>query len=172
MEIRLATMDDVDVIMDIYDVARRTMRENGNHSQWVNGYPSRSDVAQDIGNAASFVVCERCEDDGAEGDEAIRGVFMFALGDDPTYAVIEDGAWLNDEPYGVIHRIASDGKARGIMKAAMEFALERTDNIRIDTHADNSIMQGALGKLGFARCGIIHIADGSPRVAFHLVKQR
>ena len=30
------------------------------------------------------------------------GVFAFIIGDDPTYQVIEDGGWLNDNPYGAI----------------------------------------------------------------------
>ncbi len=38
--------------------------------------------------------------------------FAFILGEDPTYQQI-DGAWLNDQPYGTIHRIAGNGKIKG-----------------------------------------------------------
>ena len=37
---------------------------------------------------------------------------------------------------------------------------------RADTHADNKIMQHLLEKNGFTRCGVIHVADGSPRFAY------
>ena len=33
-------------------------------------------------------------------------------------------------------------------------------------HADNKIMQHLLEKNGFARCGIIHVEDGTSRVAY------
>lgn len=32
------------------------------------------------------------------------------LGEDESYRVIEDGAWHLDQPYGTIHRLASNGK--------------------------------------------------------------
>ena len=160
MLIRQATTDDIDEIMRIYDAGRAFMRAHGNESQWVDGYPSRELVEDDIAQGASYVV---------EGDDGgVHAVFAFFLGDDPTYAVIEDGAWLNDEPYGAIHRIASDGVLRGTLAAAVAFGRERVRNLRIDTHADNIPMQNAVQKAGFVRCGIIYCVDGTPRVAFHL----
>ena len=189
MHVRPATFEDQDAIMKLYDAGRSIMRENGNYSQWINGYPSNQMVSEDIERGQCFVVCDdvaasaenrmcgqSIEADSRAGGArvavadtpALRGVFMFALGDDPTYAVIEDGAWLNDEPYGVIHRISSDGSARGILRMAVDFALARTNNVRIDTHADNAIMQRALQKAGFARCGTIFCHDGTPRIAFQL----
>ena len=44
--------------------------------------------------------------------------------------------------------------------------LEHCESLRADTHADNKIMQHLLEKNGFARCGIIHVEDGTPRVAY------
>ena len=38
--------------------------------------------------------------------------------------------------------------------------------VRADTHADNKIMQHILEKNGFTKCGIIHVADGTPRIAY------
>ena len=84
MYVRLATFDDIDAIMSVYDSARQTMRDNGNEAQWVNGYPSRDLISEDIERGECYVI---------EGDDGLaHGVFMFALGDDPTYHVIEDGA--------------------------------------------------------------------------------
>ena len=161
MQIRNAEQTDIEAIMGIYDVGRSLMRATGNAAQWVNGYPSRALIEGDIAKGNCYVI---------EGDDGMaHAVFAFIIGADPTYAVIEDGAWLNDEPYGTIHRIASDGALRGVLGEAVAFALERTGNLRIDTHEDNVPMQGALAKAGFARCGIIYCEDGTPRIAFHLI---
>ena len=100
-------------------------------------------------------------------DTIMLGVFAFILGVDPTYQVIEDGAWLNDTlPYGTIHRLASSGKSKGVASAVIEWCLEHCQSLRADTHADNQIMQHLLEKNGFTRCGIIHVADGTPRIAY------
>ena len=161
MIIRPATSAELDDVMRIYDIARQAMRDAGNEAQWINGYPSRTLIEGDIARGACYVV----EDDGA-----LHGVFMFAVEDDPTYAHIEDGAWPNDEPYGVIHRIGSAGARRGILQAAVDFGLKHVDNLRIDTHADNEPMQHALAKAGFTKCGVIYCQDGTPRDAFHRVR--
>ena len=157
---RRATVEDLDTIMGIYGKARQIMRDSGNTRQWVNGYPSRNLIEGDIERGESFVI------EDLEG--TIHAVFMFSVGDDPTYSIIEDGAWLNDNPYGVIHRIASDGLVRGILAAAVTFARNTVGDIRIDTHADNAMMQRSLQKAGFERCGIIYCQDGTPRIAFQL----
>ena len=71
-------------------------------------------------------------------------------------------------PYGVIHRVAGDGSG-GILKAVIQFADEKSGYLRIDTHSDNYVMQKALTKYGFQKCGIIFVEDGSPRIAFDRV---
>lgn len=156
MEIRAATFDDIDQIETIYDIARTIMRESGNSSQWIGGYPQRSLIEEDIRRGELFVMVH---------NDMPHAVFMLSTQPDPTYFEIE-GAWLNDGPYGVIHRIASDGSLPGVLGAALEFAFQHTDSIRIDTHADNVIMRHSLGKAGFSECGIIRCHDGSPRLAF------
>lgn len=96
-----------------------------------------------------------------------EGAFAFILGPDPTYAKIEDGQWLNDTlPYGTIHRLASAGKRPGVASDIINWCLEHCESLRADTHADNKIMQHILEKNGFTKCGIIHVADGTPRIAY------
>ena len=164
MYIRLATIDDIDEIMRIYDTARETMRASGNRSQWVNGYPKREMIEDDIARRVSYVI---------EGDDGTpHAVFMFSVGQDPTYTLIEDGNWLDDEPYGVVHRIGSDGVIPRVLAKTVDYCLGIVDNIRIDTHADNVIMHHVLAKNGFERCGTIFCHDGSPRVAYQLHASR
>ena len=94
-------------------------------------------------------------------------VAYFALlpSPEPTYATI-DGAWLTDEPYGVIHRMASYPDVHGIFAAAVDFAAARYPRLRIDTHRDNRIMRHLIEKHGFTYCGVIRLADGAPRLAY------
>ena len=159
LSVRRATPTDLDAVMAVIDAARAIMRATGNLTQWPVGYPSRTMIEHDIASGNFYIICD------ANG--TAQGCFAFISGPDPTYARIE-GAWLNDKPYGVIHRLASKGEERGVADACLDFCLAQTDVIRIDTHADNRPMLRWLKKRGFIHCGVIHIADGSPREAFML----
>lgn len=167
MTIRKAKPEDFDTIMEIYAGAQERMIADGNPTQWAHIYPDPDLVREDIQIGRSYVVCEG---DGACAVDKLRGVFVFIIGDDPTYRVIE-GAWLNDEPYGVIHRIARAEDSHGILEEALAFAEETISNVRIDTHADNAIMQHLLSKYGYMPCGTIYVDDGSPRIAYHKAVQ-
>ena len=98
----------------------------------------------------------------------ILGTFCFILGEDPTYQQIYEGAWLNDEPYGVIHRLATNGKQKGVSEACLDWCFERWPNVRVDTHRDNKVMQHILTKYGFQRCGIIYVKNGTERIAYQM----
>lgn len=107
---------------------------------------------------------------GAESaDGHIHGVFALIPGRDPTYDIIEDGAWLSDEEYSTIHRVAGDGRVNGVFEAALRFSLAQTPHIRIDTHEDNAVMRHLIEKNGFQRTGMIYCRDGSPRIAYERV---
>lgn len=157
IEIRKTTLNDLDRVMEIYDIARDFMRANGNPTQWGDGYPVRALIEEDIARGESYVM--------VEGDE-IHGVFMFMQRVEPTYAKIE-GEWLNDAPYGTIHRIATDGKVSRLFDKCVEFCNGITKNLRVDTHHDNLPMQKAIKRNGFTYCGVIYMLhDGTPRIAF------
>lgn len=158
IQIRRSEASDIDAIMECYRVARDFMRASGNRSQWTGGYPSRELVASDIAAGTSYV--------GLDRNGAIVMVFAFIIGDDPTYRIIEDGCWPDNGRYGTVHRLASNGKQRGVLKACVDFCFGFIDTIRLDTHAENRAMLAATEHLGFRRCGIIYCRDGSPRVAF------
>ena len=161
MDVRKAVAEDFERIVYLYERARAFMAETGNPHQWGDrGYPPPSLTEADIAAGHLYVVC-----DGA----AVHGVFMFSTDPDPTYRVI-DGAWLNDEPYAVIHRIAASGEKKGVLATAVEFSKRFADNVRIDTHEENVVMQAALKKLGFLPCGVIYLENGDPRLAFQYRK--
>lgn len=160
--IRKTTIADIPQLREIFDIARQFMANTGNPSQWVDGYPSDEQLTQDIENGDSYVV---------EKDEKVVATFVLRGGIDPTYNIIYEGKWLNDKPYATIHRIASTGEIKGIMHIAMQFTLQQYDNIRIDTHHDNMVMQHLIEKEGFKYCGIIHCWSGDERVAFQFTKE-
>ena len=122
--------------MPFYELARGFMATNGNANQWINGYPSPDDIRQDIENGSSYVFVNE--------NQELEGCFAFIRGEDPNYKVIKDGAWLNDAPYGVIHRIASGGRVKGLM----------------------DLCQNILLKNGFTYCGIIYVKNGTERLAY------
>ncbi len=158
MEIRKSTHQDIDQIMEVYATARLFMASTGNGGQWINGYPSRELVTQDIESGYSYVC--------VNPDYEILGVFFFRIGVDPTYLRIYEGQWLNDNPYGVMHRLAGSGKVKGLAPLCFDYCFNQCGNLRVDTHRNNIVMQHILQRNGFARCGIIYIADGTERIAY------
>ncbi|MEQ6117657.1 N-acetyltransferase [Bifidobacterium bifidum] len=96
--------------------------------------------------------------DTVDGEERVLAQFALCPGVDPTYVNI-DGAWLDDDPYVTIHRIASSGLARGAAKDCINWCIEHYGNVRADTHPNNKAMQHVLESNGFARCGLIQLLD-------------
>ncbi len=155
--IRKAEMRDMDAVLRVYKAAKAYMVASGNPNQWEEGYPECV-LDRDIQKGDLYVLCG---DDGT-----IYAAFAFILGEDPTYAVIEEGAWTSGEPYGTIHRVGSDGTERGVFSKCLEFCKARSPYLRADTHHDNKTMQHVLEKHGFVRRGIIYTDDGTPRIAY------
>lgn len=157
--IQQASIQDMDSILGIYARARDFMAASGNPNQWKDGYPGRELLTGDIRKEELYVV---------KDGERICGVFFFHIGEDPTYGYMENGGWRSNDPYGTIHRIASDGSG-GIFPACLNFCRNKIGHIRIDTHHDNKPMQHVVEKYGFSRRGIIYVQDGSPRIAYDLI---
>ena len=156
--IRKSTLADLPVILNLRDQAREIMRSYGNVYQWPDGYPRDDMFLKDIELGGSYVVM----------DERGKMVGTFALIPSPevTYNVIYDGQWLDDEPYHVIHRIASTPESHGVLDALLDYCESQVGNIRIDTHEANIIMRKGLEKHGYQYCGIIHLLNGDERLAF------
>ena len=160
MEIRKGRPEDLETVMALYADARRFMVATGNPWQWAaRNWPPRELIGQDIARGK----CHVCENDGE-----ILAVFFYDYGYriDPCYDVIEQGGWANDQPYGVVHRIAAKAGS-GAGKYCINWAFDQCGHLRIDTHDDNKVMQRTLVKLGFEKRGIIYVReDNDPRIAF------
>ena len=149
-------------MMEIYEYARHFMAEHGNPNQWgPNHWPPEELVRRDIESGDSYV----CTDD----DGRVIGTFFYVFGDDiePAYRNITEGSWLDESPYGVVHRIAVDGSVKGTGVYCLNWVYEQAGHLRIDTHGDNIVIQNLLKKLGFIHCGTIYVEqDDAPRLAF------
>ena len=158
MSVRNATRADLGRVLEIYEIARAYMQSTGNPTQWGATYPPKELVEQDINGGNLFVL----EDEGG-----IYGVFAFFSEGDSVYDNI-DGSWLNSLPHAAIHRVASAGTRHGVLRECVDFCLTRSNNLKIDTHTDNAVMQHQLKKVGFTECGTIYLDNGEPRIAFQL----
>ncbi|MGN0564917.1 MAG: N-acetyltransferase, partial [Candidatus Heritagella sp.] len=105
--------------------------------------------------------CHVCVESGR-----IEGVFTLIFGEEPTYRVIEQGAWPDEKPYATLHRMASSGRVPRVSDACFSYAKARFARLRVDTHRDNGPMRRAIERNGFVYCGVIHVQDGSARLAY------
>lgn len=162
-DLRRATLTDLPAIMRIIAEAQAFLK-NLNVNQWQNGYPSEDIIRQDIEKNNGYILTVA---------EEIAAFATVVFSEEPTYSVIYDGEWLNDNEYAVIHRLAVSGKHKGkgvgshLFREIEKMTLARQiSDIRIDTHEDNLPMQQLIRKSGYNYCGVIYLADGSKRIAF------
>ncbi len=156
---RGAVRGDLPQILQIYAHAREAMAASGTPPSGATTFPRRSfwrRTSTPTGCSCmwSTASCWACSPS--------------FWGADPTYQVIEDGAWLNDTlPYGTIHRLASlrqeQGGGFGRSSSGVWSIARACGRTPMPT---TRIMQHLLEKNGFTRCGIIHVADGTPRIAY------
>ncbi len=167
MKIRLSTKKDLIEIMKIIDESKKYFKLNG-IPQWQNGVPNEETILNDISNKFSYVLCD---------DDDIVGTFALCFEDDPNYTDIQQGRWLNNYEYGVIHRIAIKQKYKGFGYASLmfQFAEEKAkkhqvENLRIDTHRLNNSMQRLIAKNNFIYCGLVYVSEiDGERLAYHKV---
>ena len=162
MIIRKTEPADLFAIGEIYEKAKRFMRESGNPTQWDDGKPNIDTAREDMENGVGYV---------AEENGEILAVFMFNIGNDVTYDKIYNGEWKNAEPYAVIHRIAVKEQGRGLIGYCIDECFKTFPNLKIDTHRNNIPMQKALLKRGFEYCGIIYLENGDERLAYQKTKR-
>ncbi len=161
MSVCKAYISDLDTALDIYACAREFMKKSGNPEQWGDFYPTREIVLADIESGSLYMLT-----DEHSGD--VYGVFAFFPNGDKIYDTI-DGAWQSEAPHGAVHRVASDGTHRGVLRECMEFCRESCTHIRIDTHPSNTPMRSALMRLGFSECGSVYVPPVGRLLAFEIL---
>ena len=169
MEIRKITEQDINALLELYDEARKTIALLG-IDQWQNGYPSRQVAEEDLALRRSYAVVS---------DGELCGTFVLVDDGEPTYDVIYDGNWKtgnDNRNYLAIHRVAVAVRMRGkgVSTSIIEYAAAKArslgrPSLRIDTHEGNVVMRRMLEKHGFEYCGITHLENGDPRVAYEKI---
>ncbi len=160
LTIRKAKTEDIDKILEIYNFARNFMMLHNNPSQWSNNYPNLDTINSDLDDDNLYVI---------EHNNTLCATFVLCIGSEPTYEVISNGNWLDNSIYGTIHRVASNGTIKGVFSAIVKFSLNIIPHLRIDTHPNNIVMQNAILKEGFIKCGNIFVRDGSLRYAYEKI---
>lgn len=155
--IRLATLNDLNIIMSMIVEGRKKIAEY-NIPQWINGYPSIETITEDINLNRGYVLIENDE---------IIGYYVM-LQHDPCYDII-DGKWINDTPYVAIHRTVTKYFNRGLGSKMFDEIKKEHNHIRVDTHEGNVSMNKCLLKNNFIYCGVIKLNDGSPRNAYEYI---
>ena len=165
LQLITAGAEALEEIMGFIADGKAFLREQG-LDQWQEpDYPGRRDIEDDIAHGEGCLLIE---------DGKAVGYACLCLRGDRSYDQI-DGAWLNDRPYAVIHRLAMARAERGSGYGRMAFAAleERArelgfSDIRVDTHEGNRIMRRILERGGYTRCGIVRFF-GKVRVGYHKI---
>lgn len=158
MTVRKSETKDISRLMEVYREGREIMLSCGNLHQWKPGYPTEEMIRDDIAKGHGYAIL-----DGQD----IVGAFAFIYGEDPTYRIIDGGEWVDDtKPYATIHRLASLKSSKGVAGTCFDWCWSQIHNVRVDTHEDNVIMRHCIEKAGFKYCGVIHLLNGDPRLAF------
>lgn len=159
MTIRKAELNDLNIILKIFEHARNYMKENNNPNQWGDNHPAVEIIEEDIKNSIGYV----CLDE----ENNIVGYFCFYVGIEEDYNQIYEGNWLNDREYAVIHRIATMSNKKGVGGFCMRYCFDKYKNIKIDTSEYNIPMQKLLARESYKKCGIIRIRrNGEERIGF------
>ena len=161
---RKAIPADAARIWEILQQAIRKRKDEGS-SQWQDGYPNPTVVADDIDNGHGYVLANNND---------IAGYCAVLINDEPAYEAIE-GKWLTNGDFVLYHRVAiaenylGKGLARQMLRYIEEFALANNIySIKVDTNFDNNSMLALLEKTGYVYCGEVYFR-GAPRKAFEKV---
>lgn len=166
MELRKAHQSDKECIWDILQAAIEQRKKEGSN-QWQNDYPNPDVIQSDIDMGYGYV--------GVAGEKIlIYAAIIFDI--EPAYTTIV-GQWLTDQPYVVLHRIATAPAEKGRGRAIQLFQLVEdlairhgVYSIRVDTNFDNAAMLHIIEKLAYSYCGQVFF-NNSPRRAYEKVLQ-
>ena len=69
MRIRKTEMSELEILLKLYENARKFMAEHGNEAQWGSTYPERELVEADIRSGCSYVCVDDEDSEGSEDSE-------------------------------------------------------------------------------------------------------
>lgn len=165
MTVRLATSNDIPVLLSLIRRVVPLMRASGNF-QWDDQYPNAAVFENDIANGNLWV---------AELDGQLVGVAAITTDQEPEYAQV---GWDLNETAIVVHRLAVDPAVRGrgiaaqLMAQAEDVARQCGIGVlRIDTNTQNEATQRLFPKLGYVFAGEIGLGF-RPGLRFYCYEKR
>ena len=165
MRLRKVSIEEKHVAMEIIDMAKLHLREQG-IDQWQDGYPNLDSIRADIIAERGYFILE--------GDEAV-GYMCLDFEGEPVYSQL-DGKWQSDGKYAALHRLAvsDNGRGKGYGKMAFQLAEEYCkkqgiNSIRVDTKDTNPKMRHVITSNGYKYCGDVYYETSGERMAFEKV---
>ena len=153
--IRRARVADLEKITAVLESGRRFLEEQG-LPQWQDGYgPGRVDAAADIKAGYGYVLMV---------SNAVAG-YAALIPEPDGSPPLSEGAYAGQYArYIAIHRVAVDGALRG-SGLSRQFLRDMVtaagglgyQDVRIDTHPGNVIMQRIIDRVGFSHRGTMHL---------------
>jgi ribosomal protein S18 acetylase RimI-like enzyme len=154
MRIRLAYIEELDVLHGIVRNATRLMDEHG-IPQWDEVYPNRTVLKKDI---------ERQEMHVIEPDGQVAGFIVINEDQSPEYAAVE---WAYHGRTLVVHRltIAPAYQRRGLAMLLMDFteefaAIQGYNCIRLDAFTRNPTAFSLYENRGYRKAGVVRFRKG------------
>lgn len=161
---RKAETSDISIIWEIIQQSIERRRKDGSQ-QWQNGYPNLQTVETDVEKGFGHVLT-------VDNEVAVYVALIF--NDEPAYSSIE-GAWLTNDEFVVVHRVAvsENFAGQGLAKKLFDYIEDFTKSqnvlsVKVDTNYDNMAMLKILESKGYTYCGEVFLAGGV-RKAFEKV---
>ena len=155
MRIKLADMEELDDIMQMYDSCVSGMIEN-RIDQWDNQYPNKKIIKKDIESKSYYV---------AVIHEKIIGGINIDQKQDEKYLAIK---WEDcSKKFLVVHRLAvkkeywNAGIGKSLMLFAEDLVISRgLNSIRLDTYSGNPKAMNFYKNLNYKQLGYIYLKKG------------
>ena len=125
MNIRVATIDDLQEIIEVYNYAREFMAKTGNPHQWADGHPKKELLLSDFPLKRLYAL---------EDEVGIAGVFMFDTNPDPTYSYIVVDKFQQHNP--ITHYLPTNLKETLELNKYYEFTYHIKGNGNIENIYD------------------------------------
>lgn len=160
LKVTCATATEQSFIHTTYTSAQAFTHVDNSITEWPNDFPSQEEIIRNINDNNCYII--------ADSYERLAVFITFAEAYAPYASII--GEWRSRAEYRTVRCLAGF-TGRGIAQKIFDFASQKSDYLRSDTHVDNLPMRHALEAFGFKDCGTFVAEDGSTRIVYDWIKE-